>query len=72
MIQLDKHVPIPEGMHAGSKFPWTQMDVGDSFLAPGVKNANSMNSGIAHAQRKTGFTFRSRNTPDGVRVWRIA
>ena len=69
-IKVEKGIPIPPTSNRG-KYPWLQMEVGDSFFAPGRKTSQI---GSCY-NRIVGKTFRSRtrieNGVKGVRVWRI-
>jgi hypothetical protein len=75
-IKIDKGVPVPpltQGRRM--KYPFRQMEVGDSFFVPGVKTSSGF-SGCLHGVRKsTGWTFTCRSRVEdgvqGVRVWRI-
>ena len=76
MIKIDKDIPIaahPPKTKV-SKYPWPDMEVGDSFFLPGIKTADF--SGAAHsAGLRTGKKFSLRSvTEDGVegaRCWRV-
>lgn len=65
-IEIDKHVPIPPS----GKYPFDELEIGDSFLVP---NANSHNIAAASyaGARRTGYKFRTKTVDGGVRVWRI-
>ena len=69
-IHLDKGVPSPD-RHQRSKYPWDDMEVGDSFFAPGTK-ASSLNGAISMRRPKK-FTRRTlvENGVKGIRVWRV-
>ena len=62
------------GGRAGqSKYPFAQMEVGQSFLAGAVK-AGTIRSAIGawmKAHKDEGFKFAVRETDAGVRVWRV-
>ncbi len=68
-VKIDKGIPMPPCNRAG-KYPWKEMEVGDSFLMDGdpVYAANTANK----AGRKHGRKFSSRKTREGMRVWRVA
>jgi hypothetical protein len=72
-ILIDKGIPIPPastGM-ANTKYPWDQMEIGDSFLIPGRMKSNG---GVSVPPRlaRGGFKVSCRVEGAGVRVWRIA
>ena len=76
MFKIDKDVPIPKkrgGPGAQPKYPWHQMEVGDSFFAAAPLKA-VLNAAGNWAHRH-GVKFSGRAvTEDGVkgaRVWRI-
>jgi hypothetical protein len=54
------------------KYPWSKMQVGDSFFVPN-KMTNSMSAvAVVAAKRNPGMKFSVRQMTDGVRVWRTA
>ena len=69
-IEITKGVPAPRGRK--SKYPFRDMDVGDSFFAPGSSVIGI--HGCARRHRPMRFTCRSvvENGIAGIRVWRIA
>ena len=77
MIKIDKGKPIAAHPKKAkvSKYPWPDMEVGDSFFLPGMNVAAF--SGSAHtAGRRTGKKFSLRTLTEdgvkGVRCWRVA
>lgn len=70
-IKIEKGVPIPR---KGLKYPWPEMEVGDSFaffpnLKPVSAYAATHNASKAYAPRK----FEARRDADGnMRCWRVA
>ena len=78
MIKIDKGIPIPPKISAKSKYPLSEMEVGDSFFVPGsVSKATS----IIHYRKlkgtlglDTAFVTRAekRGNETGIRVWRVA
>jgi hypothetical protein len=64
-IGIEKGVPVPHG-HRTTKYPWPEMEIGDSFFAP-TKSPNPTN-----AQKRYGYKFTCRTVDGGYRVWRIA
>lgn len=66
MIKIDKNIPIPQKLRK-AKYPWADMEVGDSFLVEGVSKFH----GIWSANKKfKPKHFISEVNPVGVRVWR--
>ena len=67
-VRIDKNIPIPA---AKSKYPFREMEVGDSFLCPKESGKNIYSAaGQANARIK-GRRFIVRKTDDGYRVWRV-
>ena len=64
-MEIEKGIPI-QPSHK-SKFPFGQMEVGDSFLCEMTPRAASYAYGKAH-----GMKFTTHKTPEGFRCWRIA
>jgi hypothetical protein len=77
---IDKNVPVPASTAGrGPVYPFTDMQVGDSFLVPvaageaatkraaGLSRAASMN-----AKKNAGRKYTVRKVEGGVRVWRLA
>ena len=77
MAEAEYHVepgipmPDPPGV---ARYPWGQMEVGESFFVPGRHSAN-MASTASAAGARLGRTFRVRTVVEsgvkGVRVWRV-
>lgn len=70
---VEKGIAQPRNGRKGAEevYPWTRMDVGDSFFVPNGKQ--SIISNCAGAAKKRGRgTFTTRAVDGGVRVWRIA
>jgi hypothetical protein len=73
MIDIDKDIPIPSKATGNKlrKYPWDELEIGDSFLFPaeyGIKACSTRMHAAAHRSRKK---YTSRTTPEGVRCWRI-
>lgn len=70
VIEINKGLPTPRGRK--TKYPFREMDVGDSFFAPGSSVIGI--HGCARRHRPMKFTCRSmvENGVAGIRVWRIA
>lgn len=74
-FQIEKNVPMAErgSAHRGrpAKYPWAEMEVGDSFFSPSDgATAATMRAGAQKAGKRLGFTFAVRLVEGGVRVWR--
>ncbi|MEY3082422.1 MAG: hypothetical protein RJA94_2407 [Pseudomonadota bacterium] len=70
VIEITKGLPTPRGRK--SKYPFREMEVGDSFFSPGSSVIGI--HGCARRHRPMKFTCRSvvENGVAGIRVWRIA
>lgn len=70
MISLDveKDVPVPE---ARKRYPYREMEVGDSFFVEGGGIQNVCNQNYRMG-KKLGMSFIARKEAEGVRVWRTA
>jgi hypothetical protein len=84
---VEKGIPIPPlvtkgnrgnkgGIPPNEKYPWRQMDIGDSFFVPAGDEpvflvSRRMGNAIHHAEERYGSTFTRRTMKGGVRVWRI-
>lgn len=72
--QIEKNVPLPPKSQPGrkEKYPFREMEVGDSFLVTDQKKQPS----VTGAGKKYGMTFVSRTVVEGgvkgYRVWRTA
>ena len=71
MIKIEKGVPPP--LAEGRKrltYPWSKMEVGDSFFVAGKKR-HDLVSAMKLATRKLQAGFVSAQVEGGVRVWRV-
>ena len=70
VIAITKGLPTPRGRRA--KYPFRDMEIGDSFFAPGSSVIGI--HGCARRHRPMRFTCRSvvEEGVPGIRVWRIA
>lgn len=72
-MEIEKNIPIPRSHAEGGKYPFPQMEIGDSFVVP-ADRGRAATVACARQKRKHGKQFATRKTEDGkfVRVWRIA
>ena len=76
-VQIDKDIPLPTfGVGLGNKgrpekWPWAQMEVGDSFLESN-STQQKMSTNCWNAGRRLKAKFRTSKVDGGVRVWRVA
>ena len=75
---IEKGIPVPPPRHgtsqsnaARTKYPWADMDIGDSFLVRD-KSQNAMATTASYHAKKLGRNFRAANVEGGVRVWRVS
>jgi hypothetical protein len=71
-MEIEKGIPLSSRRNRGNKYPWFQMQVGDSFFVQGKTNKNFS---LSYARRACSpWKFESRaglkNGKNGVRVWR--
>lgn len=64
-IAIEHDVPLRT-----HKYPFREMQVGDSFFVPAVPIGKLAGS-ASYVQRQTGYKFRLRTVEGGVRVWRV-
>lgn len=70
-FKIEKGVPAP-GRHHLNKYPFGEMDAGDSFLVNGGgKEENIINAAYQYGKVHN-KKFSCRRTPDGMRIWRVA
>lgn len=69
MFKIEKGVPIPKPVRT-SKYPFAQMDIGDSFCVEDAKIAKNIISNAIRTSRDKKFS--SRKEGDHYRIWRIA
>lgn len=71
-FQIEKNVSIPaRTVVRGSKYPFADMEIGDSFLVPGIKASTMSNTAGRFAKTHEGYKFSVRAEGDGARVWRV-
>ena len=74
---IESDIPIPARSHFASKYPWANMQVGDSFfIARENRNRRSLAVLPGNASKRYSpkrFIGRSctRNGVQGLRVWRV-
>ncbi len=65
MLPIDKNVPLP------ARFPFEQMEVGDSFVVPSGMHRTTVSIAALRYGRKHRMKFITRKMPDGtIRCWR--
>jgi hypothetical protein len=67
-VRIDRGIPIPSAYKC--KYPWKELEIGDSFLMDGAPR--QVANAVSRAGRAYGRKFSTRKTREGVRVWRVA
>ena len=76
--KIEKGVPLPPGAgrKGRNKYPWYEMEVGDSCFLPDADPRAVSQAASNVARRNNGLRFATRavteNGVKGVRVWKIA
>jgi len=66
MFQIEKNVPLPK------KYPFDEMEVGDSFELLDTMKRNTVNIAARRYGDKTGKKFVVRTKDKKLRCWRLA
>ncbi len=85
MFAIEKGIPFEQRKwHQDRKYPWDEMEIGDSFLIPLAddvpreeyhrlsSNIGSVARGYSKRNPDKKLTFKPRIVKGGVRVWRVA
>tara|TARA_Y100000310_G_scaffold159156_1_gene158696 strand:- start:509 stop:736 length:228 start_codon:yes stop_codon:yes gene_type:complete len=67
-IDKDIQIPMGAGSQGSRKYPWAEMEIGDSIFVTGVKGVKA--TALSYGNRH-GIRFSTRREKNGVRVWRI-
>jgi hypothetical protein len=67
---IDKGIPAPSKER--SRYPFADMEVGDSFLIPDMKTSAEISSAVSYRKNRYREDYVCRSTEGGLRVWRIA
>ena len=68
-IKIEKGIPIPQQGSQNIKWPFGELEVGDSFVMKG-KDKPTVASYVSYWRRKTGWGFATRRVEGGTRIWR--
>lgn len=63
--RIERGVPVP-----GAKYPLREMEVGDSFVVPYSRSAQTCVHGLA--RKLPQFTITTKREGENMRVWRVA
>jgi hypothetical protein len=73
MFEIESNLPIPKrtgrGGRRGSKYPFANMAIGESFFAP-VKPSALRSAVAVYVKAHPGIKFAVRTEEGGARVWR--
>jgi hypothetical protein len=69
-FKIDKKIPLPSRGQQITKYPFIDLDIGDSFLIP-EKTVIQTNGLCYYAGKRLKKKFVSRTVNGGVRIWRI-
>lgn len=69
-FEIQKGIPVTETRGTPRRYPWGEMEVGDSFFVPGMTTSN-FGGRRTDAERRHGIKIATRKEGDGVRVWRV-
>ncbi len=71
MLKVESGIPLPKRPAKGpTKYPWTALEVGQSFLIPGGTLAN-LRSSCTQAGKRYKMKFVARQVANNVRIWRV-
>jgi len=76
-FNVEHGVPIPQRRNAPKRYPFRDMEIGDSFFVPlnGEKSskvfARIAGAAIRDARSRGGIKYAVRSVEGGVRVWRV-
>ena len=68
---IEKNVPLAQTAGAPAKYPFLEMEIGDSFLVTD-RARPQVGAAAGNAGKFSGRKFTTRTVPGGVRVWRVA
>jgi hypothetical protein len=70
---IEKQIPLPK-RHQPSKYPWKQMEVGDSFFVATDTKRKAIQFGAMASDtgKRLGCKFATRQVDGGIRIWRVA
>lgn len=71
MIKIDKNVPYTTASKGAPKYPFGEMDIGDSFFVDVAVKSNTVTAACQYGLRN-GKKFSIRKHDGAYRCWRIA
>ena len=71
-IAIQKGIPVPKRAFGRTcRYPWHEMEVGDSFLFPVNVSPSFCYGAASRASQTYGKKFVVRKTTEGFRCWRV-
>jgi hypothetical protein len=75
-IVIQKNIPMEATRESKSKYPFHEMEVGDSFFIKCdaetmISRRSTVLSSSVYYGKSSGKKFKSRTYSDGFRIWRI-
>ena len=71
-MKVDKNIPVATRVRGRQKYPWHEMNVGDSILCLNVVRSVPLTSAKEWAKRhKKKYKFTARKENGGIRIWRV-
>ncbi len=76
--KIEKGIKLPAAKSGSKKYPFEDMEVGDSFLVPfagtDVKRRRLQSAilGSCRISRYSGMKFSTRSSNKGIRCWRVS
>lgn len=69
-MKIEKGIPMPEKRGAPRKYPFPDMEIGDSFEA--LIEPDALRAAAYKFQKRYGGQFKVRKHENGARAWRVA
>ena len=75
MIKIEKGVPVPKNITRKAKYPFREMEVGDSFFITDKVDAERTRKKVSAAAtmfcQNKDYKFKTQTFDSGVRIWRV-
>lgn len=73
---IERGIPVPQPRGGRAKYPWRDMQVGDSFYIEASSDKRRAQRAVSNcavsAGRRIGAKFSTRFVDGGIRVWRVS
>ena len=71
-MKIEKNIPLPEPARGKLKWPWPDMEVGDSIKVDPERYKRAQLSAQQWKRNHPGFNYATRKLPNGERrIWRV-